>query len=465
MRGIGHLVRLMERCWPAAFLPLNPQKEVSAMLNSQTGMKAGERYSVESSEQAHQFRGFFLDGKYYLGPEVLTAVGWLEGQQFVYDDLDPAGKPVFPHRIAGSIENLALTVIDGTVLKLSLIDAQSFVEEPQPTDAYATEPSQNRGELAGKVVVITGASSGIGRAAAHAFACTGARLVLASRDEQALFEVLDECTDCGTDAVAVTTDVTSSEQMENLAKQAADFGNGRIDIWINNAGVGAVGSFDETPLEAHEQVIQTDLLGYVRGAYVALPHFKAQSSGVLINTLSLGSWVAQPYAAAYSASKFGLRGLTQALRGELVEHPDIHVCDIYPAVMDTPGFRDGGNYTGHALKPPPPVYNPELVAQAMVACAIKPRPTTTVGAAAYLARFASFLPGFNQLSGFLTRHAIDRSPPELNSSGNLFGPPSGSRSTRGGWRDPQNKVPMLLVVSGLVLLAGCTLALLRRKRK
>ncbi|MOA60484.1 short chain dehydrogenase [compost metagenome] len=65
--------------------------------------------------------------------------------------------------------------------------------------------------------------------------------------------------------------------------------------------------------------------------------------------------MAQPYAAAYSASKFGLRGLTEALRGELTAFPEIHVCDIYPAVMDTPGFRDGGNYTGHALTPPGPV--------------------------------------------------------------------------------------------------------------
>ncbi|MFP3499612.1 SDR family NAD(P)-dependent oxidoreductase, partial [Pseudomonas sp. SIMBA_059] len=86
------------------------------------------------------------------------------------------------------------------------------------------------------------------------------------------------------------------DQVQALAAQAAEFGHGRIDVWVNNAGVGAVGHFEDTPLEAHEQVIQTDLLGYLRGAYVALPFFKAQGSGMLINTLSLGSWVAQPYA-------------------------------------------------------------------------------------------------------------------------------------------------------------------------
>ena len=223
---------------------------------------------------------------------------------------------MFADRFAGTVEDLTLHVVEGPALKLSRVDAgageaaASHTERPSPTPH---RPSAQR-RLQGQLVVITGASSGIGRATAKAFACQGARLVLAARDEQALFEVLDECTECGTDALVVVTDVTRSEQVEALAVRAAEFGHGRIDIWINNAGVGAVGSFDQTPLPAHEQVIQTDLLGYLRGAHAALPYFKAQGRGILINTLSVGSWVAQPYAAAYSASKFGLRGLTEALR-------------------------------------------------------------------------------------------------------------------------------------------------------
>ena len=312
------------------------------MIDQATGMKPGERYCVENIERAHQFPGFFQDGKYYLGPELLTAVGWLEGDRFIYDSLDAQGEPVFPDRVAGTISNLTLNLVDGTALQLSPIEVSETFTTPIDRSAAPDQPppltgSPIKGPLRGKVVVITGASSGIGRAAAHAFACKGARLVLAARDEEALFETLDECTDCGTDAVAVTTDMTQSDQVQALAARAAEFGHGRIDIWVNNAGVGAVGSFEETPLEAHEQVIQTDLLGYLRGAHVALPYFKQQGRGTLINTLSLGSWLAQPYAAAYSASKFGLRGLSEALRGELTEYPDIHVCDIYPAVMDTPG--------------------------------------------------------------------------------------------------------------------------------
>lgn len=439
------------------------------MIDQATGMKSGERYRVENVERAHQFPGFFQDGKYYLGPELLTAVGWLEGTRFIYDNLDAEGEPVFPNREAGTVEGLTLTLVDGTSLELSRIEASDPIAPLDPSASAAKREAPDRdaplkGPLRGKVVVITGASSGIGRAAAHAFACKGARLVLAARAEEALFDVLDECTDCGTDAIAITTDVTHSDQVQALAAQAADFGHGRIDIWINNAGVGAVGNFEETPLEAHEQVIQTDLIGYLRGAYVALPFFKAQGSGILINTLSLGSWVAQPYAAAYSASKFGLRGLTEALRGELTEYPNIHVCDIYPAVMDTPGFRDGGNYTGHTLTPPGPVYDPEMVAKAMVACAISPRAHTTVGAAARIAHLASYLiPGLPLLSGKLTRWGVNRSSVAAASSGNLFEPPSGRRGIDGGWRKSKDKTPLLIGAAALGILVGFTLTHSRRR--
>lgn len=434
------------------------------MIDTTTGMKPGERYCVENVERAHQFPGFFQDGKYYLGPELLTAVGWLESTRFIYDSLDAQGEPVFPDRVAGTIEGLKLLLVDGTSLGLSRIEASATIapqdEDMQQGSQHAKPASRYpiEGPLRGRVVVITGASSGIGRAAAHAFACKGARLVLAARDEEALFDVLDECTDCGTDAVAITTDVTLSDQVVALAARAAEFGQGRIDIWVNNAGVGAVGNFEETPLEAHEQVIQTDLIGYLRGAYVAMPYFKRQRSGILINTLSLGSWVAQPYAAAYSASKFGLRGLTQALRGELTEYPDIHVCDIYPAVMDTPGFRDGGNYTGHALSPPGPIYDPERVAKAMVDCAIAPRAHTTVGASARLAHLASYLvPGLPLLSGWLTRLSLKRSPSAAISSGNLFEPPSGQRSVTGGWRHQQDRTVVLVSAAVLGIIAGFVL--------
>jgi NAD(P)-dependent dehydrogenase (short-subunit alcohol dehydrogenase family) len=438
------------------------------MIDSLTGMRPGERYAVESLERTWQFPGFFLDGKYYLGPELMTAVGWLQGQKFLYDQLDPAGEPVFPDRVAGTIENLTLTLADGARLKLNRVDYDDQIDTPmERTNATSdTYQSQVFKPLRNKLVVITGASSGIGRATAHAFATEGARLVLGARDEAALADVVEECAARGATALAVPTDVTDSQQMRSLADRAAAFGGGRIDIWINNAGVGAVGSFEETPLEAHEQVLQTDLLGYLRGAYVAWPFFKAQKRGILINTLSLGSWVAQPYAAAYSASKYGLRGLSEALRGELHAYPDIHVCDIYPAVMDTPGFRDGGNFTGHALKPPPPVYDPHRVAAAMVACALRPRQSTTVGGAATIARLAHFLlPGFPLLSGWLTRLGLEHSPQAQSSSGNLFVPSKGERRVEGGWRAAKHRPNLVVAIAGTLLLGGLLLAINRQGRR
>ncbi len=306
--------------------------------------------------------------------------------------------------------------------------------------------------LHGAVVVITGASSGIGRAAAQCFARHGARLVLAARDEQALNDAVGECERLGAEAIAVPTDVTSSDSMEALGSAAAAFGQGRIDVWVNNAGVGAVGAFDETPLDAHEQVVQTDLLGYLRGAHVVLPYFKQQNSGVLINTLSVGSWVAQPYAVAYSAAKYGLRGFSEALRGELAKWPDIHVCDVYPAVVDTPGFRDGGNYAGRSLQPPPPLYDPRRVASAMVELAVRPRHTTTVGATATLLRLAHFVtPGFDRISGLLTGMALSRADRLPTSSGNLFHPPSGQRRVHGGWRGGEEGDRKMLLAGGIAV--------------
>ncbi|WP_368040832.1 alcohol dehydrogenase catalytic domain-containing protein [Pseudomonas koreensis] len=133
--------------------------------------------------------------------------------------------------------------------------------------------------------------------------------------------------------------------------------------------------------------------------------------------------------------------------------------DIYPAVMDTPGFRDGANFTSHALTPPPPVYDPRQVARAMVACALQPRNSTTVGAAATIARIAHFLlPAFPLVSGWLTRTALQRAPHSATSLGNLFGPASGKRRIEGGWRQTRRTPYWSVAASAALLLGGVVIA-------
>jgi hypothetical protein len=176
--------------------------EDAARFNPSTGMKPGERYEVESLERTKHFPGFFLDGKYYLGPELMTVVGWLEGQTFYFDELDPTGEPVFANGVAGTIENLTLTLADGARLNLNEVRYNAREESTPPEGNKSPDVLFQHMSSAfnKKLMVITGASSGIGRAAAHAFAGKGARLVLAARDESALDDVIEECTARGASA-------------------------------------------------------------------------------------------------------------------------------------------------------------------------------------------------------------------------------------------------------------------------
>jgi len=319
------------------------------------------------------------------------------------------------------------------------------------------------GKMKGKTVVITGASSGAGRAMAAAFAAAGAQLVLAARRDEALNEVAAECKELGALAHIHVTDTRDAAQMKTLAAFAASL-SGKVDVWVNNAGVLAAGALDEIPAEVNEAVVRTNLLGYIHGAHAIVPYFKRQGFGVLINNISVGGWFPTPYMAAYCASKFGLKGFSEALRGELKYYEDIHVCDLYPGFLDTPGIQHAANYTGKELKPSPPLYDPYKLAEQVVGVALKPRTKTTLGVFPVFLHLAYSI--FPALSRNMTASMIGTylgGAKEIEeTSGNVLSPVAYGTGVYGGWKSTGLKPSprkQLMLAAGI--LAGAVLMLRR----
>lgn len=228
------------------------------------------------------------------------------------------------------------------------------------------------GELRGKTVVITGGTSGVGRAAAEAFALEGCNVVVAARGQEGLDETVALCHDLEVVALGVQTDVSDAQQVQHLAEQALQF-NGRIDIWVNNAGVMASGKFEEIPIETMDQLVKTNLLGFLHGAHTILPIFKKQKEGILINNISIGGWMPAPYSTAYSSTKFGIRGMVEGLQGEVSDEPNIHIVGLYPGIQRSTGNSHSAKYSGLDFKIPPFSVDPRELAAQMVAAAKNPK--------------------------------------------------------------------------------------------
>lgn len=273
-----------------------------------------------------------------------------------------------------------------------------------------------------KVVVITGASSGLGREAASQLAGRGCRVVLAARRVDELEETARACRERGGAALVVETDVTREDSVERLVEAALRRWRG-IDVWVNNAGVTLFARIEEGEFADHRRVIETNLDGAILCARAVVPIFRRQRRGTLINVGSVLSKVGQPFVAAYVISKFGLRGLSEALRVELADYPDIHVCTIFPYAIDTPHFESAANLVGRQARAMPPMQSPEKVARALVGLIERPRRERHVPRAIVLGLALRSM--FPRTSERLLLHALRAfhfGAPEPRTDGNLFEP-------------------------------------------
>jgi acetyl esterase len=233
-----------------------------------------------------------------------------------------------------------------------------------------------------QVIVITGADSGIGLATARAAAARGAAVVLNSRNAEALSRIADELRAEGAEVAWHAGDVASQAAMRQLAEVAVTL-FGRIDTWVNNAGVTIYGEIERTPLDDVRRLFETNYFGVVNGSLAALP-FLRREGGALINVGSVLSGVAIPLQGHYTASKHAVKGFTDSLRIEL-EHAGapVAVTLIRPAAIDTPYTEHAHNHMGDAdPNVPPPVYAPGVVARAILDCAVRPQREVLVGGAA-----------------------------------------------------------------------------------
>jgi short-subunit dehydrogenase len=234
-----------------------------------------------------------------------------------------------------------------------------------------------------QVIVITGATSGIGLTTVRTAAAKGAKLVLAARDAEALDKLVDELRASGGEALAVPTDVGSRDEVEALGK-AAIGRFGRVDTWINNAGISIYGRNADVPLADQEKLFQTNFWGVVHGSLVAQELMK-KKGGAIINLGSELSDVSVPLQGMYSASKHAVKGFTDSLRMEAEKdgYP-LSITLIKPAGIDTMFIPHARNYMKNEPELPAPLYAPELVADAILFAAEHPQRDIFVGGASKL---------------------------------------------------------------------------------
>lgn len=223
-----------------------------------------------------------------------------------------------------------------------------------------------------QVVVVLGASSGIGRKIALRFADRGARVVVAARSEPGLMSLVEEVRHLGGEGAYAICDVTNAADVEAVAELAVRT-FGRIDTWVNVAAVSVYARFEDTSPEEFRRIMDVNFMGQVHGAKAAMPHLRREGRGALITLSSIESMVSLPLRSAYAASKHAVEGMFDALRRELLaEGVPISVTSVKPATINTPFFNNSLTKLGVKPKGPPPIYEPGVVADCVLYAAEQP---------------------------------------------------------------------------------------------
>src|SRR5947209_7695199 len=230
-------------------------------------------------------------------------------------------------------------------------------------------------------VLVTGGSSGIGRASAREFAGRGARLVLVARGRSALEETAAELRDAGAAEVVVCPADVTDEPALHAVVEGAVSRFGRLDVVVHSAQVMAYGRVEDVPSEVFDTVVRTATEGTANLARSVLPVFRRQGGGHLIVVSSLLGSVAAPLMGSYVTAKWAQPGLVRVLQQETRDVPGIHISAVAPGGVSTPIYSQGGTYMGSTGRPPLPVYSAERVARAVVARLDRPRRLVQAGIA------------------------------------------------------------------------------------
>jgi len=230
-----------------------------------------------------------------------------------------------------------------------------------------------------RVVLVTGASSGIGIAAAVAAAARGDHLLLLARSPGPLEAVAAECRAAGAASTRVlAVDITDAPALEG-AVQAGVAEVGPLDLVIHSAGIAAFGAFLDVPREVFDRVVTVNVSGAANLARVVLPGMRERDAGTLVLVGSLEGHISPPFMSSYAASKWALRSLARTLQIENRDRRGVHVCCVTPGGVDTPIYRTAANYMRREGRPPFPVSSPERVAAVALAMAERPRRNRHVG--------------------------------------------------------------------------------------